>query len=183
MQHQALLKEKEVLEGAGAETALAAQWRKRYEALVKEQQQQQQGEGGREEGQGGHRLSLSGSGPVEERYKELKEEYRLYRKKALEALREKDSLISILDREGAGGGRELMREGGRGDANGGGGGGGGGGGLEGGTLVYLKNLTEKYFSTESGEIREHTERAMCAVLGFKEEEVRRMKETRAGGKA
>jgi len=36
---------------------------------------------------------------------------------------------------------------------------------------------------ESGEIREHTERAMCAVLGFKEEEVRRMKEARTGGKA
>eukprot|EP00624_Nannochloropsis_granulata_P005424 evm.model.NODE_38439_length_6783_cov_11.629515.2 len=131
-QYQQLQKEKEALEGAGAETALAAQWRKRYEGLVKQQQQQQQqqvdsGHGRNEEGQGGHRLSLSGSGPVEEKYNELKEEYRLYRKKALEALKEKDSLISILDREGGGGGgREGRREGGRGVT--------GGGGLEGGAL-------------------------------------------------
>jgi len=117
---------------------------------------------------------------VEERYKELKEEYRLYRKKALEALREKDSLISVLDREGkgGGGGREGRREGGQAGQ-----GGRMGGGLEGGQVVYLRNLTEKFFSTESGEIREHTERAMCAVLGFKEEEVKKMKEVRAGGKA
>ncbi|GAB5035002.1 Hypothetical protein NocV09_02300170 [Nannochloropsis oceanica] len=176
VQYQQLQKEKEALEGAGAETALAAQWRKRYESLVKQQQQQQ---GRHDEGQGGHRLSLSGSGPVEERYNELKEEYRLYRKKALEALKEKDSLISILDKEsgggGGGGGGGARWDGGRGVSV--------GGGLEGGILVYLKNLTEKYFSTESGEIREHTERAMCAVLGFKEEEVKRMKALRAGGKA
>ncbi|TFJ84056.1 hypothetical protein NSK_004530 [Nannochloropsis salina CCMP1776] len=104
-QYERLRKEKAGLEAAGAETGLALQWRRRYEELLQEREREGKREGG------GHRMSFSGSGPVEEKYTELKEEYRLYRKKALEALREKDNLIATLDGEGE---RRGERRGGEG---------------------------------------------------------------------
>lgn len=81
---------------------------------------------------------------------DLKEEYRLYRKQALAALREKDAAIAALGGQAsaptpspAGGGR-----------NGGNGASAGGGlNLQDPSVVYLRNLCQKFFSTESPEVR------------------------------
>ncbi|CAN0565936.1 unnamed protein product, partial [Ectocarpus sp. 12 AP-2014] len=81
------------------------------------------------------------------KYQDLKEEYRLYRKKAMHA-------IQGAGAAGGGGGESLE--------------------LQDPKLQYLKNLMLKYLGTDEGEAREHMERAIATVLQFSEQVRRRV---------
>lgn len=88
---------------------------------------------------------------------DLKDEYRLYRKQALAALREKDAAIAALSNGGTAPPATPASASASASASmaaGGGGNGGGGGGLNlrDPSVVYLRNLCEKFFSTESPEV-------------------------------
>eukprot|EP00903_Cladosiphon_okamuranus_P009800 g9317.t1 len=151
--YQKQVQETEVLKREGGDTALAAQWRQRYEKLSLEKEDAMaklemfKGDGGGGRGAGGQGEAVAS---LMKKYQDLKEEYRLYRKKAMHAI------------QGAGAA------------------GGGGGGLEAQDpkLQYLKNLMLKYLGTDEGEAREHMERAIATVLQFSEQERQNLKEAR-----
>eukprot|EP00752_Nemacystus_decipiens_P004528 g4135.t1 len=150
--YQKQVQETEVLKREGGDTALAAQWRQRYEKLSVEKEDAMaklemfKGDGGGGRGAGGQGEAVAS---LMKKYQDLKEEYRLYRKKAMHAI------------QGAGAA-------------------GGGGGLEAQDpkLQYLKNLMLKYLGTDEGEAREHMERAIATVLQFSEQERQNLKEAR-----
>ncbi|CAM9514465.1 unnamed protein product [Scytosiphon promiscuus] len=154
--YQKQVQETETLKREGGDTALAAQWRQRYEKLSLEKEDAMakldmfKGDGGGSGGSGGRGAGGQGEAVASlmKKYQDLKEEYRLYRKKAMDAI------------QGAGAA--------------------GGGGLESQDpkLQYLKNLMLKYLGTDEGEAREHMERAIATVLQFSEQERQELKEAR-----
>ena len=115
----------------------------------------------------GHGGTTAANVEMGRRYQELREEYKLYRKRAMEAIQEKEMLLA-----------QLAGEGGVGGSGGGGSlGGGGKGSLDAGLLrrasssmpddprlQYLKNLMIKYLCTDEFEAKEHMERAITTVL-------------------
>ncbi|CAM9335920.1 unnamed protein product [Ectocarpus sp. 12 AP-2014] len=158
--YQKQVKETEVLKREGGDTALAAQWRQRYEKLSLEKEDAVakldmfKGDGG--SGSGGGRGGGGGGqgeavASLMKKYQDLKEEYRLYRKKAMHA-------IQGAGAAGGGGGESLE--------------------LQDPKLQYLKNLMLKYLGTDEGEAREHMERAIATVLQFSEQERQDLKEAR-----
>ncbi len=89
---------------------------------------------------------------------DLKEEYRLYRKQALAALREKDAALALAAAPGSSAsavavaGAAAASSPSPGAARRGGSGGGAGLNLGDPAVQYLRNLCEKFFSTESPEV-------------------------------
>ena len=99
-----LARENEKLRGEGSEAALAAQWRQRYEQCMRE----------KEDVSAKLQMLKSGNGSQRsvdllKRYQDLKDEYKMYRKKAMEALQEKDVALTQSQAEANMGVRGIAR--------------------------------------------------------------------------
>ncbi|CAM9219409.1 unnamed protein product, partial [Choristocarpus tenellus] len=149
------IQETEKLKGAGGEAVLAAQWRQRYEKLSVEKADavakldMLRPGGGSGTGGMGEQGEVVAS--LMQRYQDLKEEYKMYRKKAMHAIQ-------------ASGGGDGDNGSGRDIPN--------------PKLEYLKNLMVKYLETDEGEVREQMERAIATVLQFSESERQALREKR-----
>lgn len=166
-----LLKENEALKSSGSEALLASQWRQRYETCLKEKEEAENKYKMAEQRaaamEGGGR---GGDNQYEMKYRDLKESFRLYRKKAKE-------IFEAQQQNGSGGGT----------------GAGGGGNAttplspnammmkissdssEESKLSYLKNLMVNYLTAEP-EVRDHMEMAIGTVLQFTQDDVSRIKQ-------
>lgn len=152
--YDALLNENNSLKSSGSEALLAAQWRQRYEKCMKEKekletelevQRQKSGKGSIDEKD----RNENGDGKYEKKYRDLKESFRLYRKKAKE----------IFDAQQKG--RITMLE--AGDLN----------SEEDPRLSYLRNLMVNYLSSDPS-VREHMEGAIGTVLKFSSDDCSRI---------
>lgn len=143
--NEALTAEIRLLRSSGSEAMLAAQWRQRYETCLHEKRSLEE----RLKNQ-----SANGGNDYEAKYRDLKESFRLYRKKAKEIfeaqergavppLNEMDTL-NIADASSA-------------EAK----------------LSYLKNLMVNYLSADLA-VRDHMESAIGTVLQFSPEEIDRI---------
>jgi hypothetical protein len=157
--YDVLLQENTALKSSGSEALLAAQWRQRYEACLKE----------KEALQASVKLQLEKNDQAEGdkyemKYRDLKESFRLYRKKAKEIFETQQhgnnegpgvphDVFGISDTQSA-------------DAK----------------LSYLKNLMVNYLSAEAS-VKEHMEGAMGTILQFTPEEVEHIEKKKADQEA
>lgn len=172
------------LKGSAGETAMAVQWRERYENVVQEKEallrQQSQSV------KGPSSTSQEEGGDFEQLYAKLKKEYGMYRKRALQVVEEKELMLSEAQkkltaagigfeyRSGAAGSfgarrrpsLEADQESARRNAA---------ASLDGNgaatTDEYLKNIVLKYMCTEQPEVKDHMEKAIATVLKFTPSEV------------
>lgn len=84
--YDALLNENNALKSSGSEALLAAQWRRRYETCLEEKEKSSAALSMEREklGRNAHDRRKEDAGKYESKYKDLKESFRLYRKKAKE---------------------------------------------------------------------------------------------------
>lgn len=156
---EALKHENEQLKSEGGEAIIAAQWRERFEQATAEKaelaqklrllQHSAQASLGSSALASGADSSASSDGEMLRRFNELREEYKLYRKRAMEAIQEKESLLQ--QRPGA---LAMSSSGGADDPK----------------LQYLRNLMLKYLCTDEFEAKEHMERAITTILQFSDAE-------------
>lgn len=150
--YDTLLAENNSLKSAGSEALLASQWRQRYEQCLQEKEELK----ARLEGPG----KKGGDGDeakYEMKYRDLKESFRLYRKKAKEifeagnmgSLGSVESAMQITDKSSA-------------DAK----------------LNYLKNLMVNYFTAEAS-AKSPMETAIGTVLQFSPDELAKIEKKRA----
>ena len=150
--YDTLLAENNSLKSAGSDALLASQWRQRYEQCLQEKEELK----ARLEGHG----KKGGDGDeakYEMKYRDLKESFRLYRKKAKEifeagnmgSLGSVESAMQITDKSSA-------------DAK----------------LNYLKNLMVNYFTAEQS-AKSHMETAIGTVLQFSPDELAKIEKKRA----
>mmetsp|Transcript_11406 Transcript_11406/g.26805 ORF Transcript_11406/g.26805 Transcript_11406/m.26805 type:complete len:499 (+) Transcript_11406:213-1709(+) len=177
-----LLKENEALKSSGSEAMLASQWRQRYEVCLKERDEavnklqsvQQKHEQHRQQQQsasfssppnvrGGKNVKGSGSeGKYEMKYRDLKESFRLYRKKAKEIF---ESQAAAAATNNSAGGRKsaadmMVLQMSQQNSN----------AEEDSKLSYLKNLMVNYLTADP-EVRDHMETAIGTVLKFTPDDV------------
>jgi len=152
--YDTLLAENTALKSSGAEALLAAQWRQRYEAC----------QGEKEDLETKFQMTKShvdilkdqnkvkDAGKYEVKYRDLKESFRLYRKKAKEIFEQQQSgntqLLSVNDK-----------------------------GLEDAKMLYLRNLMVNYLTSDPA-VRDHMEGAIGTILKFTEEEMIRIENKR-----
>mmetsp|Transcript_6743 Transcript_6743/g.10775 ORF Transcript_6743/g.10775 Transcript_6743/m.10775 type:complete len:172 (-) Transcript_6743:217-732(-) len=147
-----LLAENEKLKSSGAEALLAAQWRHRYEACLKEKDDAITNWNMEKE----KVMELqdlrkrADAGKYESKYRDLKESFRLYRKKAKE--------IFLAQQQGETGFMPSLHD----------------SGAEVAKISYLKNLMVNYLSAAPA-VREHMEPAIGTVLNFTEDDLEKVK--------
>ena len=180
-----LLKENEALKMPGSDALLASQWRQRYEACSKErdeavnklQSAQQRHEQHKQQQQSASFSSppnvrnkgTSGSseGKYEMKYRDLKESFRLYRKKAKEIFESQNtSTGSGADNRKSGSsnsssGRVVLQQMSQQNFN---------NADEDSKLSYLKNLMVNYLTADP-EVRDHMETAIGTVLKFTKNDI------------
>eukprot|EP00549_Striatella_unipunctata_P008101 CAMPEP_0118708672 /NCGR_PEP_ID=MMETSP0800-20121206/22062_1 /TAXON_ID=210618 ORGANISM="Striatella unipunctata, Strain CCMP2910" /NCGR_SAMPLE_ID=MMETSP0800 /ASSEMBLY_ACC=CAM_ASM_000638 /LENGTH=458 /DNA_ID=CAMNT_0006611981 /DNA_START=66 /DNA_END=1439 /DNA_ORIENTATION=- len=149
-----LMAENNSLKSSGAEALLAAQWRQRFEACLAEKEDLQN----KLESERGKLSNLEGdrrkqdAGKYELKYRDLKESFRLYRKKAKEIFEAQQrgdvGLIALA---------ETSTE----DAK----------------VSYLKNLMVNYLSSDAA-VREHMEGAIGTVLKFSAEDKKKIEKSK-----
>ncbi|ACI64127.1 predicted protein [Thalassiosira pseudonana CCMP1335] len=150
-----LMAENEKLKSSGAEALLAAQWRHRYEACMKEKEDAVTNlEMEREKIMDlqDQRRKLD-AGKYENKYRDLKESFRLYRKKAKE--------IFLAQQQGETGFLPSLHD----------------TGAEGAKISYLKNLMVNYLGSDVS-VREHMEPAIATVLNFTEDDLEKVKKAK-----
>lgn len=140
--YDTLLVENTALKSSGAEALLAAQWRQRYEMCLSEKEEL---DSSLEMLQCqlnvfSKKNKVADAGRYEVKYKDLKESFRLYRKKAKE----------IFEAQQKG---HVSAFSGADDAK----------------LIYLRNLMVNYLSSDP-EVRDHMEGAIGTVLKFSDDE-------------
>ncbi|KAL7431680.1 hypothetical protein ACHAXH_003553 [Discostella pseudostelligera] len=151
-----LLTENEKLKSSGAEALLAAQWRHRYEACLKEKEDAITNLTMERE----KVLELSDqrkradAGKYEHKYRDLKESFRLYRQRAKE--------IFLAQQQGGTGFIPSLND----------------VGAEGAKLSYLKNLMVNYLASDAS-VRDHMEQAIGTVLNFTDEDLDKIKKSKA----
>ena len=153
-----LLAENDKLKSSGAEALLAAQWRHRYETCLKEKEDIMTNltmEKEKVMEMQDHRQRVD-AGKYEQKYRELKESFRMYRTKAQELFQSQQ-----LDNGGGGGGGFISST-----LN--------NSGSEVARLSYLKNLMVNYLASDTA-VREHMEVAIGTVLNFTDEEKEKIK--------
>lgn len=145
--YETILAENNALKSSGAEALLAAQWRQRYEAC------------NREKDDLSTKLQMvtdkaknTDMHKYEAKYRELKDAFRSYRRKAKE-------IFDDVQKDSAGAGNFSARV------------------TEDAKIQYLRNLMVNYLSADP-EIREHMEIAICTVLKFSDEEKARIEKKR-----
>ncbi|KAL7528966.1 hypothetical protein ACHAWF_002785 [Thalassiosira exigua] len=147
-----LLAENEKLKSSGAEALLAAQWRHRYEACLKEKEDAVTNWNMEKE----KVLELqdmrkkADAGKYESKYRDLKESFRLYRKKAKE--------IFLAQQQGETGFIPSLHD----------------TGAEAAKISYLKNLMVNYLAADAA-VREHMEPAIGTVLNFTDEDLEKIR--------
>lgn len=147
-----LLAENEKLKSSGAEALLAAQWRHRYEACLKEKEDAVTNLTMEKE----KVLDLqderkrADAGKYEAKYRDLKESFRLYRKKAKE--------IFLAQQQGETGFMPSLHD----------------SGAEVAKISYLKNLMVNYLASDAA-VREHMEPAIGTVLNFTGDDFEKIK--------
>lgn len=153
--YDTLLAENNSLKSAGSDALLASQWRQRYEQCLQEKEDLKN----RLEGQS-KKGSDGDESKYEMKYRDLKESFRLYRKKAKEifeaqqrgeatSLGSAENAMQITDKSSA-------------DAK----------------LNYLKNLMVNYFCADEG-VKDHMESAIGTVLQFTPDELSKIEKKRA----
>jgi hypothetical protein len=139
--YDVLLNENNALKSSGSEALLAAQWRQRYENCLMEKEKAETAlEMVTEKfGKNAHDRKKEDAGKYESKYKDLKESFRLYRKKAKEIFEaQQKGEVALLHM----------------DTN-----------SEDAKLSYLRNLMVNYLSSDPA-VREHMEGAIGTVLKF-----------------
>ena len=150
--YDTLLAENNSLKSAGSEALLASQWRQRYEQCLQEKEELKS-----KLETHGKRGGDGDENKYEMKYRDLKESFRLYRKKAKEIfeagnmgnLGSVESAMQITDKSSA-------------DAK----------------LNYLKNLMVNYFTAEDS-VKSHMESAIGTVLQFSPDELSKIQKKRA----
>jgi hypothetical protein len=142
--YDVLLAENKALKSTGSEALLASQWRQRYEACLKEKEELHS------------RLqNLQTGDHYEAKYRDLKESFKLYRKKAKEILEQQQQQQQQQQHEGP-----LSSSA---DAK----------------LSYLKNLLLQYFLADDDSTRRPMEGAIGMVLQFSPSETQQIEAKRA----
>ncbi|KAG5178296.1 hypothetical protein JKP88DRAFT_350359 [Tribonema minus] len=170
----AAVREAERLRRAGSEAEVAAQWRQRYEAASREKEDAlaklEMLAAAHRHSDGGGSGSANGTtmdpaaiahAALEAKYSALKEEYRLYRRKAMAALQGGGAPSPSSAADGAAPRRSNSFA-----ASAAGSSSGGGGAVDESKLPYLRNLLLKYLGTDDAIARANMERAMGVVLQF-----------------
>jgi hypothetical protein len=143
--YDAILVENNSLKRSGSEALLAAQWRRRYETCMAEKEKLETAlaiERQKSESTSEQQSNLD-AGKYESKYKDLKESFRLYRKKAKEIFETQQK-----------GDVAMIHLGGYGEEA---------------KISYLRNLMVNYLSSDPT-VREHMEGAITTVLNFSKEE-------------
>jgi len=172
-----LLKENEALKSSGSDALLASQWRQRYEVCAKERDEavhklhsaQQRHEQHKQQQQsasfssppnvrGGKNDKISGTeGKYEMKYRDLKESFRLYRKKAKEIF--EAQAAAAANNNSVGGTKSaadmMVLQMSQQNSN----------AEDDSKLSYLKNLMVNYLTSDQ-EVRDHMETAIGTVLKF-----------------
>mmetsp|Transcript_17512 Transcript_17512/g.23149 ORF Transcript_17512/g.23149 Transcript_17512/m.23149 type:complete len:482 (+) Transcript_17512:24-1469(+) len=144
--YDTLLTENNSLKSSGAEALLAAQWRHRYETCLGEKEDAITNLKMEQEKIAAlmQQKKKADAGKYEMKYRDLKESFRLYRKKAKE--------IFEAQQRGDVGMLDINK------------------GAEDAKLAYLRNLMVNYLSSDQA-VREHMEGAICTVLKFTAEDM------------
>lgn len=150
--YDVLFAENESLKSSGSEALLASQWRQRYEACLRE----------KEECENKLKMELAkgasvDAGKYEVKYRDLKESFRLYRKKAKEIFEAQQN-----GENGAG----LMKFSEKSS--------------EESKLSYLKNLMVNYLTSDLA-VREHMEGAIGTVLQFTPDDIAKIEKKKIEG--
>lgn len=137
-----LLAENNALKSSGSEALLASQWRQRYEGIVKEKEELEQ-----QLQSGGGRSNDPAGDSYEAKYRDLKESFRLYRKKAKEIFeaQERGAVAPSMSTAAT----FAITEASTAEAK----------------LSYLKNLMVNYLTADQA-VRDHMESAIGTVLQF-----------------
>lgn len=155
--YDVLLAENNALKSSGSEALLAAQWRQRYESCLQEKEDLESRLKMETE-----KLDQADAANYEEKYRDLKESFRLYRKKAKEIFEAQQrsggdiplsNVVNITDQSSA-------------DAK----------------LSYLKNLMVNYLTSEQA-VKDHMESAIGTVLHFTPADRQLIKEKKAEAEA
>ena len=147
-----LMAENEKLKSSGAEALLAAQWRHRYEACLKEKEDAITNltmEKEKIADMQDQRKRMD-AGKYEAKYRDLKESFRLYRKKAKE--------IFLAQQQGETGFMPSLHD----------------SGAEVAKISYLKNLMVNYLASDVA-VRDHMEPAIGTVLNFTTDDLEKIK--------
>ena len=162
--YELLLAENNALKSKGSEALLASQWRQRYENCSKEKADL--------EAKLNNALSKaeeSEAAKFEAKYKDLKESFRLYRKKAKEIFeaQERGAVVSPAAVAKTGSTYASSSSSAYSDES-----------SAEAKLSYLKNLMVNYLTTDQ-KLREHMEGAIATVLRFSPDEVERIEKKKA----
>ena len=146
--YDALMAENTRLKSSGAEALLAAQWRQRYETCLREKEDlETRLDMEREKAESlSEQRRRADAGKYEMKYRDLKESFRLYRKKAKEIFEAQQQGV---DSGGIQAGLLSLTDHGTEEAK----------------LAYLRNLMVNYLSSDPA-VREHMEGAIGTVLKF-----------------
>mmetsp|Transcript_17989 Transcript_17989/g.48946 ORF Transcript_17989/g.48946 Transcript_17989/m.48946 type:complete len:463 (-) Transcript_17989:37-1425(-) len=157
--YDTLLSENNALKSAGSEALLASQWRQRYE------QSQQEKENLQSQLQDLKKVEQDENLKYEAKYRDLKESFRMYRKKAKEIFETSPAATNI----GSPSGDPMvlaLADSGSADAK----------------LNYLRNLMVNYLTSET-EVKNHMEAAIGTILQFSEQDVDRIEKKRLENEA
>jgi GRIP domain len=164
-----LLKENEALKSSGSEALLASQWRQRYETCLKEKEDAENKCKMTEQ----RAVAAASGDEYEMKYRDLKESFRLYRKKAKEIFeaQQQNSGGANFVGDGSSGNKPIppplspnaMMMKISSNSN------------DESKLSYLKNLMVNYLTAEP-EIKEHMETAIGTVLQFTPDDLSRIKQ-------
>jgi len=158
-----LLKENEALKSSGSEALLASQWRQRYETCLKEKE-----EALNKLKMAEQRSSAAESeGKYEMKYRDLKESFRLYRKKAKEIFEAQNTNGAMDGAGGAQSASDMMLKISQ-QSN------------EDSKLSYLKNLMVNYLTSDP-DVREHMEVAIGTVLQFTPDDIAKIEAKKTEG--
>mmetsp|Transcript_7766 Transcript_7766/g.11821 ORF Transcript_7766/g.11821 Transcript_7766/m.11821 type:complete len:545 (+) Transcript_7766:141-1775(+) len=154
-----VVNENKALKSSGSEALLAAQWRQRYETLLNEKEDLEtklEMETEKADELHDHHRKLD-AGKYEQKYRDLKESFRMYRKKAKEIFETQQrggdvGLLSV----------SMNADSSKSDAK----------------LSYLKNLMVNYLSSDDA-VREQMEGAIATVLKFTPQELQRIEQKKA----
>lgn len=156
--YDALLQENNILKSAGGEALLASQWRHRFEAAERDKQEYAI----KVEAMEQQLREISASNKYESKYRDLKESFRLYRKKAKEIF-EAQQQQQQHPEYGGGGAFSI------------------GGGDE-AKIAYLRNLMVNYLSSDAS-MRDPMEVAIKTVLQFTPDDVARIEKAKKANEA
>lgn len=157
--YDSLLQENNILKSAGGEALLASQWRHRFEAAERDKQEYAI----KVEAMEQQLREISANNKYESKYRDLKESFRLYRKKAKEIFEAQQQQQQHPELGGGGGAFSI------------------GGGDE-AKIAYLRNLMVNYLSSDAS-MKDPMEVAIKTVLQFTPDDVARIEKAKKANEA